>query len=589
MKRIFFWMTLGVVMLMASCKPEPVKVSVVATSDLENSIFAYDYKNSQDARGGAVAVASYLKEVKANVGEQNVVFVDNGDMLSGWPISLYMKNAEGADKMLAATAMNALGCEVYGIGEGDLAQGKELVADYVKAMKGAAVCANLVDAKSGAPVYKPYTVIERNGMKIAFLGLITEWADKYMNAASLEGMKVVDAEAAARKWIGEIKKNEKPDVIVGLFHMGASSVSKRTNSRENMAITIVRNVAGFDAVVCGHDGMRRSRTVESIDGKKVVLASPGRRGMYVVNITVTADRAGEGFENKVVDVAIKSMIAREYDKDYTTFIRPFGAKLRKALGATVATIKGEAKAVDALFGPSEYMNFIHNVQLKYSGADLSLAHPHDIYGACSSGDISAAFVRNLYPGRGKLYTVKMTGREIYETLKFSVYRYYNTIENKNSQLLRYDYDKKRLAENCKVVESVAGLRYNLFVNKSKKDERIQVLGLANGRPFDMKKEYTVAVGEDYIMNANLSVNLGAGVKSNEMLERVVAISEKDLVELVYDYLKENKSVTMKPMTNWTMQPAALMKSVKENEMRTLNGLYFKNAIHYEDELVETTK
>jgi hypothetical protein len=69
----------------------------------------------------------------------------------------------------------------------------------------------------------------------------------------------------------------------------------------------------------------------------------------------------------------------------------------------------------------------------------------------------------------------------------------------------------------------------------------------------------------------------------------VAISEKDLVELVYDYLKENKSVTMKPMTNWTMQPAALMKSVKENEMRTLNGLYFKNAIHYEDELVETTK
>ena len=589
MKRIFFWMTLGVVMLMASCKPEPVKVSVVATSDMENSIFAYDYKNSQDARGGAAAVASYLKELKAAVGEQGVVYVDNGDMLSGWPLNMYMNSAEGADKMFSATAMNALGCEVYGIGEGDLAQGKELVARYVKEMKGAAVCANLVDATSGEPVYKPYTVVERNGMKIAFLGLITEWADKYMNEAYMQGVKVVDAEAAARKWIETIKNNEQPDAIIGLFHMGASSVSKRTKSRENMAVTIVRNVAGFDAVVCGHDGLRRSREVESIDGKKVVLASPGRRGMYVVDITITAEPKGKGFENKMVDVAIKSMIARSFDKDYVTFIRPFGTELRKALNTPFAKINGDAMAVDALFGPSAFMNFIHNVQLKYTGADLSLAHPHNIVGGYASGEISAAYMRNLYPGRGKLYTVKMTGSEIYETLKFSAYRYYNTLENKDGAFLRYDYGKKRLAENCKVVESVAGLRYNVLVNKGKKDERVQVLGLANGKPFDLKKEYTVAVGEDYIMNANLCVNIGAGVKPNQMLERVVAVSEKDLVELVYDYIKENKTVTMKPMTNWTMQPAAWMKSVKENEMKTLNGIYFKNAIHYDEEMIELTK
>ncbi len=589
MKRIFFWMTLGVVMLMASCKPEPVKVSVVATSDLENSIFAYDYKNSQDARGGAVAVASYLKELKANAGEQGVVFVDNGDMLSGWPLSMYLNSAEGADKMFSATAMNALGCEVYSIGEGDLAQGKELVSRYVKEMKGAAVCANLVDAASGEPVYKPYAVVERNGMKIAFLGLITEWADKYMNESYMQGVKVVDAEAAARKWIETIKKNEQPDAIIGLFHMGASSVSKRTKSRENMAVTIVRNVSGFDAVVCGHDGMRRSRTVESIDGKKVVLASPGRRGMYVVDITITAEPTGKGFENKMVDVAIKSMIAREYDKEYVAFIRPFGTELRKMLNAPFAKIDGDAKAVDALFGPSAFMNFIHNVQLKYTGADLSLAHPHDINGGYPSGEISAAYMRSLYPGRGKLYTVKMTGSEIYEILKFSAYRYYNTLENKDSELLRYDFDKKKLAENCKVVESVAGLRYNVHVNKSKKDDRVQVLGLANGKPFDMKKEYTVAVGEDYIMNANLCVNLGAGIKPNQMLERVVAVSEKDLVELVYDYIKENKNVAMKPMTNWTLQPAAWMKSVKENEMKTLTGIYFKNTIHYDDEPFDVTK
>ena len=155
MKRVFLWAMLGVAMLFASCQSETVKVSVVATSDLESTLLAHDYKYSMDARGGAAFVASYLKELKGEMGEENVVFVDNGDILSGWPVNSYMKNEEKNDTVLAATIMNMLGCEVYGIGEGDMAQGRELLNKYTKGMKGNAVCANLVDAKSGKLVYKP--------------------------------------------------------------------------------------------------------------------------------------------------------------------------------------------------------------------------------------------------------------------------------------------------------------------------------------------------------------------------------------------------------------------------------------------------
>ena len=91
MKRVFLWMMLGVAMVIASCQSEPVKVSVVATSDLETALLAHDYKYSMDARGGAALVASYLKERKSEIGEQNVVYVDNGDILSGWVINNYMK------------------------------------------------------------------------------------------------------------------------------------------------------------------------------------------------------------------------------------------------------------------------------------------------------------------------------------------------------------------------------------------------------------------------------------------------------------------------------------------------------------------
>ena len=590
MKRIYLWMIMGVAMLLASCAPEQVKMSVVATSDMESALFAYDYKYLSESRGGAAMIASYLKELKGELGEQNVIYVDNGDLLTGWPLNYYMKCVDKSESTIAAEALNLLGCEVYGIGEGDLASGMELLQRHVKSAKGAAVCANLLDAKSGKPLYKPYAVVERDGLKIAFLGLITDAVDKYINASTLEsmGVKIADAEATAREWIEVIKKNENPDAVIGLFHTGASSVSKRNNIRENIGQTIVRNIAGFDAVVCGHDGLRRTRTVESIDGKKVTIASPGRRGMYVVEISITGERGKNGLEKKNVDVAVKSMITRESDKEYTAALRPRTSEMGKVLATPIAAIKGEGQAVDALFGSSAYVDLMHRMQLEYSGAELSISHPYAIETAFASGNVSMNDIRRFYPMGGKLYTVKLKGSEIRDMLLHSVSSYYKNVNKKEGSLLKYDREGKRLSENCKDLESVAGLRYNVHLNKKKDEGKLQILGLANGKPFDLNKEYTVAVPEDMVMNVNLSLSLGAKVKSPDMQQRIVTISDKDITELLYDYFKKNKVVEMKPLGNWSLQPAAWMKTIKENEMNKLASIYFPQSL-IEEDMVEPAK
>ncbi len=571
MKRVFLWMMLGVAMLFASCQSEPVKVSVVATSDLETALLAHDYKYSVDARGGAAVIASYLKELKGQVGEQNVILVDNGDILSGWNLNHYMKEGDKNDTILAAAVMNQLGCEVYGIGEGDIAQGKELLSRYTKSMNGSAVCANLVDANSGELIYKPYVVVERAGIKIAFIGLITEWADKYMSEECFAGFKVENAEAAAKHWIEQVMMNEKPDFVIGLFHMGASSISKLTKSREDMAVTIARNVAGFDAIICGHDGIRRSKTVESVSGKKVELASPARRGICAVEINIAAERDGNGFKNKKLDVAIKSMLARKADADFVGAMRTRSTAIRKYYSAPIANIKNSVLSVDALFGSSAYMDFIHKVQLKSTGADFSLAHPHMVNEGLFEGEIFLSDVRRICPYAGKLYTVTMTGEEIEKMLSYSVSHFYNTIKSKEDALLKYDEEKKKLTENCKVLETVGGLRYNVHMNKKTSDGKLQIIGLVNGKKLDPKKEYKVAVSQEYVMKANLPLSIGAGIKQHEMVERVVAVSDKDLTEIVLDYFKENGTVDMKAAGNWNLMPAAWVKDVLNNELTRLMG------------------
>ncbi len=587
MKRIYLWMIMGIAMLFASCSPEKVKLSVVATSDVENALFAYDYKYLSESRGGGVVIASYLNGLRSQLGTQNVVYVDNGDMLAGWPVNYYMKYIDKNETTIVAEAMNRLGCDVYTFGEGDLSAGRELLQRHVKSMKGTAVCANILDAKSGKPLYKPYAIVERDGLKIAFLGIITDAVDKYISASSLEsmGIRIADAESAARDWIDVIKKNEKPDVVIGLFHTGASSVVKRNNLRENIGQTIARNVAGFDAIVCGHDGLRRTRTVESIDGKKVTLASPGRRGMYAVEINITGERGKNGLENKSIDVDIKSMLSREKDKEYVSALRERTSDMGKALAAPVASLKGEAQAVDALFGSSAYVDLIHKIQLKYSGASLSIAHPYTIEMSFGNGNVSLNDIRRFFPMSGKLYTVKLKGSEIRDMLLYSVTHYYKPLYKKEGSILKYNREGTRLSENTKELESVGGLRYNVHLNKKKDDGKLQILGLANGVPFDPDKEYTVAVPEDMVMTVNLSLSLGAKVKSDDMQKRIIAISDKEISELVLDYFKENKVVEMKPLGNWSLQPASWMKTVKENEMNKLTNIYFPQAL-IEEEMIK---
>ena len=165
----------------------------------------------------------------------------------------------------------------------------------------------------------------------------------------------------------------------------------------------------------------------------------------------------------------------------------------------------------------------------------------------------------------------MTGEETEKMLSHSVSQFYKLMKKKEDDLLKYDAEKKRMKENCKSLESVGGLRYNVHVNKKTNDGKLQIIGLSNGKKLEPKKEYKVAVSEEYVMSTNLAMSLGAGIKQHEMVNRVVAVSKKDLTELTMDYIKEKGTVELKATGDWKLLPAAWIKDVQEREMKKLMG------------------
>ena len=80
--------------------------------------------------------------------------------------------------------------------------------------------ANIYDKATGKRKYQPYAMFEKQGLKIAVIGLTTEDSARIANPEFISELDFRDPKEEARKLVAEINQNEKPDLIIATTHMG---------------------------------------------------------------------------------------------------------------------------------------------------------------------------------------------------------------------------------------------------------------------------------------------------------------------------------------------------------------------------------
>ena len=89
------------------------------------------------------------------------------------------------------------------------------------------------------------------------------------------GLRFEDMEACARKWVEVIRKEEQPDVLVGLFHAGPEG-NELDGVIENGSAEVAKNVPGFDVIFMGHDPHRRcNEKIVNVEGDSVLVDRSG--------------------------------------------------------------------------------------------------------------------------------------------------------------------------------------------------------------------------------------------------------------------------------------------------------------------------
>ncbi len=536
-----------------------VRIKILQTTDVHGNFFPYNFITRTPWKGSLARVATVIDSVRAAAGKENVVLIDNGDILQGQPTVYYYNFIDTVSPHIASRIYDFLQYDAATIGNHDVETGHHVYDRWIAQTSTPILGANVVRADSGEPYLTPYTVIERQGVKIAILGLLTPAIPAWLPENLWSGLRFEDMEECAEKWIKIIKEKESPDLIVGLFHSGYDYTRQTGDYHENASLQIAKNIPGFDVVFMGHDHQRFNKVVANASGDSVVVINPANNANAVALVDVTLQKNADGkvalkhISGKLIDtedIAPDAAFMNEFSGDY--------AKVDEFVSRPIGVAEGEFSSHDAFFGPSAFIDLVHRLQLDITGADISFAAPLSFDATIKKGSVRVSDMFNLYKYENLLYTMRMTGKEIKDYLEESYSIWIQNPSDAQSHLLLFASQNPTASDNALKYpsynfDSAAGIRYTVDVTKQK-GQRVSIISMADGKPFDEDTEYKVAVNSYRGNGGGDLMTKGAGIAHEELPSRIITSTELDLRYYMLKEIERLGVIAPKTLDCWKFVP-----------------------------------
>ncbi len=560
-------------------------VKIIETSDVHGAIFPYNFIKERPLNASLVHVTTYIKEQRADT-NQIVFLVDNGDILQGTPVVYYFNFEKTDEPHLYAEVMNFMQYDVATVGNHDVETGHPVYDKFRETINFPWLAANAIQTADDKPYFAPYHVLERGGVKIAILGLVTPSIPNWLPEKLYEGMHFEDMIETAKKWVPYIMENEQPDLMIGLFHAGVDYTygggSKEGYKNENASRLVAEQVPGFDIVFVGHDHSGWNFETKNINKQDVLIlgTTSGARNVAVADINLESSDGGKSYSKTAVAGSLISMA--DYSPD-AEFMAKFGQKqeeVKAYVGRTIGEFTETLYSREALFGPAKFVDLIHNIQLELTDADISFTAPLSFNATIEKGSIQVKDMFDLYSFENLLYTIELSGQEIQDYLEYSYAAWFNQMHKKSDHLLRFNTDESgkiifsertqspELTARYYNYESAAGIIYTVDVRKPI-GSRVKIKRFVNGKPFELEQKYKVAVNSYRANGGGGHLTRGAGIPQAELSKRILSSTEKDLRFYLMKWIEEQQLVAPKLLNNWKIKPKKYWKKGKKQDYQLL--------------------
>jgi 2',3'-cyclic-nucleotide 2'-phosphodiesterase / 3'-nucleotidase len=593
MKRRFLLAKYAIILLLISfcssnlySQADSIRLKIVETSDVHGAIVPFDFVKNKKAYSSLANVATYVNQERAK--KQELILLDDGDILQGQPIVYYYNFIKTTSPHICSQVMNYMNYDAGTVGNHDIEPGHDVYDKINKEFNFPWLAANAINKKTNEPYFKPYTVIERNGLKIAVLGLITPYIPNWLPENIWSGIEFEDMILTAKKWVPVILEKEKPDLLVGLFHSGVeytyNDQDANTFRNENASQLVAEQVPGFDIVFVGHDHKGWNEWIKTNNDKKVLVlgTQSEARNIAVATIDFIRNKQTNTYSKNFSGELIES---NKYapDKEFSSNFSGAEKEVKAFTSKKIAQFSDSITTRESMFGNSAFVDLIHQIQLEYTGADVSFSAPLSFDATIKKGAVFVSDMFNLYRYENLLYKMKMSGKEIKDYLEYSFSIWFSTMKSPEDHLLLFKKDDKgnlikdshgksyQLKGQYYNYCAAAGIKYTVDVTKEPGD-RVNVISMQNGDAFDLNKTYTVAMNS-YRGNGGGGLLIeGAKIPKDELKNRLISSTTKDLRFYIIEWMQKHPVFTPTSFGNWKVIPEDFWIKAKEKDY----GLIYKD-------------
>jgi 2',3'-cyclic-nucleotide 2'-phosphodiesterase/3'-nucleotidase len=486
-------------------------------------------------------IAGYIKTQQVKYGK-NLILLDGGDNFQGTPEVFFANYVDTLHPHIYSELFNWLAYDALTPGNHDIEAGRKVFDKVYSQTRGDVICANAIVERTGEPYYQPYAIYKRKGWKIAVMGILTPFATEWIPENLRGGILIDNPEKAAIYWTKKIYAEENPDILIGLFHTGWGDPFTRDTSESASSIGawIARNVPGFHVICCGHVHDAKTDYLVNVRGDTVHMIEAGARASHIARAEIRIQPRSQG--QPLISISTELLPSRELPPyyPYEKKMKSFFDREEKYNSKEFCRLEVPVYSREAMYGPSAWIDEIHRVQLAHInsgsasdiGAGISFVSPAARNLMIHAGPLRMKDFIKALPYENTLSIVRMTGSEI---IRFLEYAYALRIDDPRGPAYNFD--------------SAAGILY--IVSKSKPaGSRIEILSMADGSSFFPEEEYNVVMSTYRARGGGGHMTVGVGLSADELSERTLWVSEKDIRTIFRESLAAKKSVMPQPLDHW---------------------------------------
>lgn len=341
--------------------------------------------------GGFARIKTVLDQ-KRRESRGPVFTMDGGDTFQGSALAAWTQGAA------VIPPLNALKIDVGVPGNWDVVYGPEVFRKLFRDVSYQVVCYNFHEIEGGARLFPPAIVLEREGVRVAFVGVTDPTTTIRQPPAEVTGLDSTRLDGL-RRFVQELRLKERPDLVVLVDHTGLAP-----------SVQLAHDIPEFDIVFSGHT---HERVYEPIHVGQTIVVEPGSMGSFLGQLDVTLkDGRITSSQFQLIEIdAAQFPEDAQVKRLIETVKAPFASRLSEVVGETQTSLL----RYDVLEASMD--NLIADAVREATHSDIAFTNGFRFSPPIPAGPITEADLWNMLPLDTRLKTGHVTGGQLKQYLE----------------------------------------------------------------------------------------------------------------------------------------------------------------------------